>query len=112
MRSIDHHIPRSIRLSRLFSLSFYPSLSRYSTGSSITQQSVDIHDLFIEQYVADPIHLLVDTSLTSGHIAISAVMSSPMGAPGSAAGKLFAPVECQVFLPEPERIACELEVVI
>mmetsp|Transcript_33637 Transcript_33637/g.84448 ORF Transcript_33637/g.84448 Transcript_33637/m.84448 type:complete len:300 (-) Transcript_33637:24-923(-) len=52
----------------------------YSTGLTINQQSVMIHNYFDRQMDSSPIHLCVDTDLSDGNMDIRAFESSPLGA--------------------------------
>ena len=88
----------------------------YATGAEITEHSSLIHDFYAretEGSKSEPVHVLVDTSLKSSRINISAVVSAPMGVPTklpdgtveAAAGKLFIPVRCDVLYHDSERMA-------
>lgn len=53
---------------------FYFAASRYATGGQINDDSVNIHDFFIDSFTPEPVHLLVNMSPASNRIAVSAVM--------------------------------------
>src|SRR5690349_5847645 len=50
----------------------------YSTGLSINDDSIRIHDFYWREMQAPPIHLLVDTGLTNEKMAITAYTSTPL----------------------------------
>ncbi|KAJ3045565.1 hypothetical protein HDV00_009222 [Rhizophlyctis rosea] len=77
----------------------------YSTGTEITANSVWIHEFFANETVPfQPVHLLVDTSLSNDKMASRAFVSSPVGVPGSEHhGSMFLQIPCDVKYFDAER---------
>ena len=76
----------------------------FATGSEITSHSALIHDYYARE-TKDPIHLTLDTTLTSGRVTMKAYVFVPLGVPGATSGSMFTPVQvhiskilCLVFL--------------
>lgn len=85
----------------------YPRFYRYATGTEITEHSVLIHEFYSSE-TEKPIHMVVDTTCSDAtHMNMLCVTSEAMGVPDGTAGTLFTPVECEVLLHKPERVACE-----
>ena len=66
-----------------------------------------IHDFYTRE-CENPVHLMLDTSLKTGHLDTKAVVSKPFGAPSGTAGSLFTPIKCSTHFHEPERVGGEL----
>jgi translation initiation factor 3 subunit F len=79
----------------------------YSTGSDITEHSVLIHEYYTRE-CKNPVHLLVDTTLKGGHMAMKAFISSPMGIPGKTMGSIFTPISVETAYYEAEKVGVEL----
>lgn len=83
-------------------------LARYATGTEITEHSVLIHEFYSSE-TANPIHVVVDTTCSDAtQMNMLCVTSEAMGVPGGTAGTLFTPVECEVLVHKPERVALDL----
>ncbi|KAJ1558500.1 hypothetical protein HK405_013537, partial [Cladochytrium tenue] len=77
----------------------------YATGQSVVESSVHFHEYFAnETFPFQPVHLLVDTSLTAGRLGIRAFVSTTVGVPASEyPGSMFLQVPCEVKLADGER---------
>ena len=69
----------------------------FATGSEITSHSALIHDYYARE-TRDPIHLTLDTTLTSGRITMKAYVFVPLGVPGATSGSMFTPVQVHLHL--------------
>ena len=56
----------------------------------------------------DPIHLTVDTTLTSGRVNMKAYVFVPIGVPGATSGSMFTPVKVEMIATEPELAGLDL----
>ena len=56
----------------------------------------------------DPIHLTVDTTLTSGRVNMKAYVFVPIGVPGATSGSMFTPVKVEMIASEPELAGLDL----
>eukprot|EP00730_Choanoeca_flexa_P012454 TRINITY_DN4290_c0_g1_i2.p1 TRINITY_DN4290_c0_g1~~TRINITY_DN4290_c0_g1_i2.p1 ORF type:complete len:295 (+),score=73.83 TRINITY_DN4290_c0_g1_i2:54-887(+) len=79
----------------------------YATGPEVTEHSMVIQDIINEE-ATNPVHLCIDTSLQNKKMGIQAMISSPMGAPDGTQGRLLSPIECDVLIHEPERVALSM----
>ena len=68
----------------------------FATGSEITSHSALIHDYYARE-TKDPIHLTLDTTLTSGRVTMKAYVFVPLGVPGATSGSMFTPVQVNFF---------------
>jgi translation initiation factor 3 subunit F len=75
----------------------------YATGTSITDQSVYIHD-FYGQQCAQPLHLIVDTSLTSGKMGLKAFVNVPLIVDEKLVGAQFQRMKLDIKAHETEKI--------
>jgi translation initiation factor 3 subunit F len=73
----------------------------FATGSEITSHSALIHDYYARE-TKDPIHLTLDTTLTTGRITMKAYVFVPLGVPGATSGSMFTPVVVELVASEPE----------
>ena len=67
----------------------------FATGSEITSHSALIHDYYARE-TKDPIHLTLDTTLTSGRVTMKAYVFVPLGVPGATSGSMFTPVQVHI----------------
>merc|ERR1711973_958423 len=67
----------------------------FATGSEITSHSALIHDYYARE-TKDPIHLTLDTTLTSGRVTMKAYVFVPLGVPGATSGSMFTPVQVEL----------------
>ena len=79
-------------------------LHRYETGSGISAHSSLIHEYY-ERLTLKPIHVVIDTTITTHALPITAYVSVPFGV-GETTSGLFVPVACQTSLPDADRVAC------
>lgn len=79
----------------------------FATGSDITSHSALIHDYYARE-TNDPIHLTLDTTLTSGRVNMKAYVFVPIGVPGATSGSMFTPVKVQMVASEPEIAGLDL----
>jgi len=79
----------------------------FATGSEITSHSALIHDYYARE-TKDPIHLTLDTTLTSGRVTMKAYVFVPLGVPGATSGSMFTPVPVEVTATEPEIAGLDL----
>lgn len=79
----------------------------FATGSEITSHSALIHDYYARE-TKDPIHLTVDTTLTSGRVNMKAYVFVPIGVPGATSGSMFTPVKVEMIASEPELAGLDL----
>jgi len=79
----------------------------FATGSEITSHSALIHDYYARE-TRDPIHLTLDTTLTSGRITMKAYVFVPLGVPGATSGSMFTPVQVELVASEPEIAGLDL----
>merc|ERR1711997_1113781 len=56
----------------------------------------------------DPIHLTLDTTLTSGRVTMKAYVFVPLGVPGATSGSMFTPVQVELVASEPEIAGLDL----
>jgi len=69
----------------------------FATGPEVTDHSVLIHTYYAKQAKCPtPIHLTLDTVLTSGRMSWKAYISNPMGVPGGTGGTMFSPVPAEL----------------
>ena len=68
----------------------------FATGSEITSHSALIHDYYARE-TKDPIHLTLDTTLTSGRVTMKAYVFVPLGVPGATSGSMFTPVQVHTY---------------
>jgi len=82
----------------------------YSTGASINDDSIRIHDFYWREMQAPPIHLLVDTGLTNDRLAINSYISTPLSFANSenALGFQFKPVSLEFTTQRPEKIGVDI----
>ncbi|KAJ3074821.1 hypothetical protein HDU98_010090 [Podochytrium sp. JEL0797] len=82
----------------------------YATGDKVDANSALIHEYFAAEFAPmAPLHLLVDTELTNGRMAVKAFVTSEAGVPSSEfAGTMFLPVPCSVKMNDAERSALDL----
>jgi translation initiation factor 3 subunit F len=76
----------------------------YATGESITDHSVYIHEFFAREAL-NPIHLIVDTSLTKQKIDVKAFVSIPLTIGDKMLGAHFQRIRLETKTHETERIA-------
>ena len=69
----------------------------FATGSEITSHSALIHDYYARE-TRDPIHLTLDTTLSTGRITMKAYVFVPLGVPGATSGSMFTPVQVLTHL--------------
>merc|ERR1719447_2339831 len=79
----------------------------FATGSEITSHSALIHDYYARE-TKDPIHLTLDTTLTSGRVTMKAYVFVPLGVPGATSGSMFTPVQVELVASEPEIAGLDL----
>merc|ERR1712227_164485 len=79
----------------------------FATDSDITSHSALIHDYYARE-TNDPIHLTLDTTLTSGRVNMKAYVFVPIGVPGATSGSMFTPVKVQMVASEPEIAGLDL----
>jgi len=79
----------------------------FATGSEITSHSALIHDYYARE-TKDPIHLTLDTTLTSGRVNMKAHVFVPIGVPGATSGSMFTPVKIEMMATEPEIAGLDL----
>jgi len=79
----------------------------FATGSEITSHSALIHDYYARE-TKDPIHLTLDTTLSSGRITMKAYVFVPLGVPGATSGSMFTPVVVEMIATEPEIAGLDL----
>jgi len=79
----------------------------FATGSEITSHSALIHDYYARE-TKDPIHLTLDTTLSSGRMTMKAYVFVPLGVPGATSGSMFTPVPVEVTATEPEIAGLDL----
>jgi len=79
----------------------------FATGSEITSHSALIHDYYARE-TKDPIHLTLDTTLTSGRVNMKAYVFVPIGVPGATSGSMFTPVKVEMMATEPEIAGLDL----
>merc|ERR1712002_1032282 len=56
----------------------------------------------------DPIHLTLDTTLSSGRLTMKAYVFVPLGVPGATTGSMFTPVKVELTAGEPEIAGLDL----
>ena len=56
----------------------------------------------------DPIHLTLDTTLTSGRVNMKAYVFVPIGVPGATSGSMFTPVKVEMVATGPEMAGLDL----
>ena len=80
----------------------------YSTGNDINRNSILVHDFYGKE-VAQPVQLLVDTSLSSvqSSLAVRAVVSSAQGNAGRSFGSQFQEVQVKRVCSEAEQVALD-----
>merc|ERR1711990_1341403 len=66
-----------------------------------------IHDYYARE-TKDPIHLTLDTTLTSGRVTMKAYVFVPLGVPGATSGSMFTPVQVELVASEPEIAGLDL----
>lgn len=79
----------------------------FATGNEITSHSALIHDYYARE-TKDPIHLTLDTTLSSGKMTMKAYVFVPIGVPGATSGSMFTPVPVEVTASEPEIAGLDL----
>lgn len=79
----------------------------FATGSEITSHSALIHDYYARE-TQDPIHLTLDTTLSSGRVTMKAYVFVPIGVPGATTGSMFTPVRVEMTAGEPEIAGLDL----
>jgi len=79
----------------------------FATGSEITSHSALIHDYYARE-TKDPIHLTLDTTLSSGRLTMKAYVFVPLGVPGATTGSMFTPVKVELMATEPEIAGLDL----
>jgi len=79
----------------------------FATGSEITSHSALIHDYYARE-TKDPIHLTLDTTLSSGRLSMKAYVFVPIGVPGATTGSMFTPVQVGMVATEPEIAGLDL----
>jgi len=79
----------------------------FATGSEITSHSALIHDYYARE-TKDPIHLTLDTTLSSGRVNMKAHVFVPIGVPGATSGSMFTPVKIEMMATEPEIAGLDL----
>jgi len=79
----------------------------FATGSEITSHSALIHDYYARE-TKDPIHLTLDTTLSTGRITMKAYVFVPLGVPGATSGSMFTPVVVEMVASEPEIAGLDL----
>jgi len=82
----------------------------YSTGNTINDDSIRIHDFYWREMQSPPIHLLVDTSLTNDKLGINAYSSTPLSFSNSenSLGFQFKPVQLEFSTQRPEKIGIDV----
>lgn len=82
----------------------------YSTGASINEDSIRIHDFYWREMQAPPLHLLVDTGLANDKLSINAYTSTALsfGTSENALGFQFKPVLVEFSTQRPEKIGVDV----
>ena len=101
----------------------------FATGREITSHSALIHDYYAREtkvavsvhclytvqctslsfiFPQDPIHLTLDTSLSSGRVTMKAYVFVPIGVPGATTGSMFTPVKVEMVAVGPEVAGLDL----
>lgn len=85
-------------------------------GMSVTTSLVDEHSCLIHEFygsVAEmPVHLVIDTSLTTDQLQVSAFVSTPLEAAESALVNQFKQIQVTQKVSEPEAIACTFSCIV
>jgi len=76
----------------------------WATGFEVTSIAVPINDYYSRQ-CANPIHLLVDTTLRTKKMAIKAFVQVDIGVPEGSQGAMFSPVPVELIQYAPEAVA-------
>eukprot|EP00824_Muranothrix_gubernata_P000355 TRINITY_DN10412_c0_g1_i1.p1 TRINITY_DN10412_c0_g1~~TRINITY_DN10412_c0_g1_i1.p1 ORF type:complete len:288 (+),score=58.22 TRINITY_DN10412_c0_g1_i1:141-1004(+) len=79
----------------------------YSTGSTINESSALVHDFFGRE-VAQPVHMLVDTSMTNDKLDIKTYVSTALSVDDKAIGSTFREVACVQWPTEAERVGVDI----
>jgi len=79
----------------------------FATGNEITSHSALIHDYYARE-TKDPIHLTLDTTLSTGRVNMKAYVFVPIGVPGATSGSMVTPVKVQMTASEPEIAGLDL----
>ena len=66
------------------------------------------YELYKPDDQQDPIHLTLDTTLTSGRVNMKAYVFVPIGVPGATSGSMFTPVKVEMMATEPEIAGLDL----
>ncbi|KAI9003699.1 maintenance of mitochondrial structure and function-domain-containing protein [Gaertneriomyces semiglobifer] len=82
----------------------------YATGTEINPNSVWIHEFFANETTPfQPVHLLVDTTLSNDKMACRSFVSSQVGVPGTEhPGSMFVQIPCEVKYFDAERSGLDL----
>nr|QBH74204.1 eukaryotic translation initiation factor 3 subunit F [Isotomurus palustris] len=76
----------------------------WATGFEVTSIAVPINDYYSRQ-CANPVHLLVDTTLRTKKMAIKSFVQVDIGVPEGSQGAMFSPVPVEVIQYAPEAVA-------
>jgi translation initiation factor 3 subunit F len=76
----------------------------WTTGFEVNAIAVPINDYYSRQ-CSNPIHLLVDTTLRSGKLAIKGFLQVDIGVPDASQGAMFSPVPVEIIQYPPEAVA-------
>ena len=79
----------------------------YATGADVTGHSLLIHDYYSRE-TNNPVHLIVDTSLSEGKLSWKAFISLPYGIPSKNPGTMFTPCRVEIMGYEPELVGMKL----
>ncbi|KAI9009848.1 maintenance of mitochondrial structure and function-domain-containing protein [Gaertneriomyces semiglobifer] len=82
----------------------------YATGTNINPNSVWIHEFFANETTPfQPVHLIVDTTLSNDRMACRSFVSSQVGVPGTEhPGSMFLQIPCEVKYFDAERSGLDL----
>jgi translation initiation factor 3 subunit F len=77
-----------------------------TAGVSIVDSSSLIHDFYTNE-CADPVHIVVDTSMARDTVAVKAFVSAPLSVHGIDIANMFHQVKVEAVASEPERMVLE-----
>jgi len=76
----------------------------WMTGFEVNIVAVPIHDYYARQ-CANPVHLLVDTTLRTGKMSIKGFVQVNIGVPEGSQGAMFSPIPVELIQYPPEAVA-------
>jgi len=76
----------------------------WTTGFEVPSIAVPINDYYARQ-CQNPIHLLVDTTLTQGKMHIKSFVQVDIGVPDGSQGAMFSPIPVEIVQYPPEAVA-------